>query len=81
MPGEISYLLPFVPMDGTGLEFAAELSRQLIAHSLCGAENDDPSAMSLGAQNLHQFGQLLVWPQYLHGKAISEHQKEQEYTE
>ena len=55
-----AYLLAFVTMNGGGIELASQVASQLVAHPLCGAEDDEARAMGLGPQNLHDPGQLLV---------------------
>ena len=46
------YLLTFVSMDRGGAKISAKLICELIAHSLCWAEDDDSSSRWLGSQDL-----------------------------
>ena len=59
-------LLPLVSMNGAGVEFTAELIRQLVTHPFGGAEDDDSSPRRLRPQYLHQLWQFLMHTQNLH---------------
>lgn len=59
-------MLLLVAMQRLGLEVAAELVRELVAHALGAAEDDDARARWLGAQDRLQLPHLVIGLDQLH---------------
>lgn len=56
----ITLLLLLVPMDGGRAVLPAQIARELVAHALCGAEDDDARACRLLVEDLPQPHVLVV---------------------